>query len=334
MTGKLYQMIEGVDLQEVDQVADKERWVEIRRNGIGGSDAGVLMGGNKYSTPLALYLAKKGHDPFNGNASTEWGHILEDPIRQKTAESLGVRIETVPGTMRSRENPFMQANLDGLVWAESPVTIGLDTVEGLGGHEIKTSAKGDGWGPSEIPDGYYWQVQHYMAVTGLSWFLLTCFILSTKTAEHYIVMRNEDDIGRLVAAEREFWEVHVEADNPPEAEGGRKEEECLKSCGYPEEVELGDDTVDCLEELGRVRQEIKELEERESRLKNKVMLAMVSRLYDGQAEKCIARAGGWRVSCNMVSRLTVDRQKLKKDGLLDKYGKTVTCRELRVTKER
>ena len=37
----------------------REQWLELRRTGIGGSDAGAILGLNKYSTPLSVYLAKK-----------------------------------------------------------------------------------------------------------------------------------------------------------------------------------------------------------------------------------------------------------------------------------
>ena len=37
----------------------REDWLKLRTTGIGGSDAGAILGLNKYSTPLSVYLAKK-----------------------------------------------------------------------------------------------------------------------------------------------------------------------------------------------------------------------------------------------------------------------------------
>ena len=55
-----------------------EQWIALRTTGIGGSDAGAIMGLNKYATPLTVYLAKKDFAHFTGNKATEWGNILEE----------------------------------------------------------------------------------------------------------------------------------------------------------------------------------------------------------------------------------------------------------------
>ena len=133
-------------------------WLNLRRGGIGGSDAGAIMGLNKYATPLSVYLAKKDAAGDSSNAATEWGNILEEPVRQKTREELGCRIETVEGMFTSADYPFMNANLDGLIFFEEEPQIGGGVAKGLCGHEIKTSRTGDGFTDDEIPDSYYAQV--------------------------------------------------------------------------------------------------------------------------------------------------------------------------------
>jgi predicted phage-related endonuclease len=37
----------------------KDEWLDKRREGIGGSDAGAIMGMSAYSSPLTVYLQKK-----------------------------------------------------------------------------------------------------------------------------------------------------------------------------------------------------------------------------------------------------------------------------------
>lgn len=327
----MYKNIETIDFIEVEQATNPEQWLEIRRSGIGGSDAGTIMGGNPYSTKLSVYMAKKGFDSFTGNVNTEWGHILEDPIRQKTAEELGVKIETVPGTLRSKEYPFMLANLDGLMDAGEGIEVNGQWISGIGGHEIKTSAKGDGFGESEIPDSYYWQVQHYMAVTGLKWFVLTAFILSKKTAKHYVVLRHDLHVEELIQAEKDFWENYVSVDVPPEPEGGEREETCLKSCNIGGEFELDEGLLDFLDELENVKQEIKALKDRESWLKNTVMLAMVQK-SNGNEAKAKGVVGNYKITFNLVNRSTIDKDALRHDGLLEKYSKQTSSREMRVSR--
>ena len=36
----------------------REKWLELRRNGIGGSEASAIMGLNPYSSPLHVYMDK------------------------------------------------------------------------------------------------------------------------------------------------------------------------------------------------------------------------------------------------------------------------------------
>lgn len=38
------------------------QWVEARRNGIGGSDVASIMGLNKFSSPLSVWLVKTGRE--------------------------------------------------------------------------------------------------------------------------------------------------------------------------------------------------------------------------------------------------------------------------------
>lgn len=333
----LYKRITGVDLIEVDIREDYDGWVHTRTLGIGGSDAGTIMGCNVYGTKLSLYLAKKKVAGFSGNAHTLWGHIMEDPIREHTARELGVKIESVPGNFRSREHPFMLANLDGLIEIEAPegLTIDGETVHGIGGHEIKTSSNGAGFGDGEVPDSYYWQVQHYMAVTGLDWFVLTAFFMHTKTARHYLIRQNEIHIAHLVKAEREFWENHVLADVPPEPEGGEREQTAVRQLEmYDDEVVLGDGYIEVCDEFQQVKEQMRELKLRESKLKNMLIMGIHRESgTPGEEEKAKvkARCGRYTITYNTVTKSSVDRDELRKAGLLDRYSKAVVSREMRIS---
>ena len=127
----------------------RSEWLKLRASGIGGSDAGAIMGLNKYATPLSVYFAKKDLAVHEGSKAAEWGNILEDPIRQKAREELGIQIETVPGMFTNKEHDFMNANFDGLIFVEGEKEIAGSVVSGLGGHEIKTSRTGDGFTTDE-----------------------------------------------------------------------------------------------------------------------------------------------------------------------------------------
>lgn len=317
----------------VNQEKEPERWLELRTTGIGGSDAGAILGLNKYASPLTVYMQKKGIEGFGGNASTEWGHILEDPIRQKAAQELGIEICIVPGMYTSYEYPFMNANLDGICHADHQVTIGGNTVEGMGGHEIKTSANGEGFTEDEIPDSYYCQVQHYMAVTGLDWFILTVFILSTKQGKHYVIPRNDDFIyTKLIPAEKNFWENNVLAENVPEPIGVESETEYLKNLSYDESIRIDEETEKIIEEERSIDLQIKELSKKQSGLKNQILLKLAE-LSNGfnNADKTTAVGSHYKLTYNLQIRKSIDSDLLKKDGLYDKYSKESSSKVMRIS---
>lgn len=314
------------------QEKEPEKWLELRRTGIGGSDAGAIMGLNKYASPLTVYFQKKGIDGFKGNAATEWGHILEDPIRQKAREELGCVIESVPGMYRSRVYSFMNANLDGIINAGEGITVGNQTVSGIGGHEIKTSARGEGFTDDEIPDSYYCQVQHYMAVTGLPWFILTVFFLDSRTGKHYVVPRREDFIKTLIEYETDFWKNYVMADKMPEPIGADSESEYLKNIPLSAEIILNDDTEELVEQEREIDGKIKELSKEQAELKNKIICKLIEG-SDGNenSEKTTAAVGRFKITYNTQIRKSVDSDALKKAGLYDEYTKESSYKVLRIS---
>lgn len=311
-----------------------EHWLELRRTGIGGSDAGAIMGLNKYATPLSVYLAKKDLSSFDGNAATEWGHILEEPIRQKAREELGVEIVAVPGMFTSKDFAFMNANLDGIINAGDGVAVGEQTVSGIGGHEIKTSARGEGFADDEIPDSYYCQVQHYMAVTGLKWFILTAFFLNSRTGRHYVILRNDDFISVLIKQEKSFWQDFVLADIAPSPTGNENELELIKALPMPEEVELGGECEQWLNEKELIDKQIKKLQADSDIIKERILMRISAASNGENAERTTAFAGDWKITYNTQTSKRVDTNALKKAGIYDAYARESVSRVLRIQSKR
>lgn len=96
----------------------REEWLKLRRTGIGGSDASVILGVNPYRSVRKLWLDKTGQGLTETAEEKEcayWGHRLEDIVRTEFAERSGFKVETVPYLLRHDQYHFMQANLDGMV---------------------------------------------------------------------------------------------------------------------------------------------------------------------------------------------------------------------------
>lgn len=185
--------------------------LEERRSGIGGSDAATVLGLNPYSTAHELYLDKLGEAPPEDKdflkESRYWGSVLEAPVSDRYAEETGYKIQKANQLIRSKEHPFMIANIDRKV-------VGEDRKIGF---EAKTAARPDGWGESgsnEIPTYIMLQCQHYLAVTGYDvWDLAV--LIGNRDYRSYRILPIEDIIEQLVEAETEFWD-RVQAQVAPE----------------------------------------------------------------------------------------------------------------------
>lgn len=190
--------------------------LELRRSGIGGSDASVVLNINPFRTPLHLFYDKrpdlapvvaKESEPDEENASLKWGSYLEDPICDAYSDKTGYKLIRQNQMLRSEKNPFMIANLDRRI-------VGEDRRIGF---EAKSDAFGYGWGPDgsdEIPPYIMVQVQHYLAVTGWDEFHLGCLI-GNRDFRTYRIMPIEDIMVQLIDAERDFWD-RVQAGVAPE----------------------------------------------------------------------------------------------------------------------
>lgn len=193
----------------VKDAEDHEKWLEARDLGIGGSDAAVIMGMNPYKSPYQLWLEKTGQaeaPDLSGNQYVYWGTKNEANIADWFQEETGKKVKRL-GTLRSKEYPFMLANVDRTVVGENA------------GLEIKTAGVRQyrKWKDDEIPDAYYCQCLHYMAVTGADYWYIAV-LLGGNEAKWKRIERNEEDIQHLIMAETDFWKL-VETRTPPPVDG-------------------------------------------------------------------------------------------------------------------
>ena len=271
----------------------------------------------------------------------------------------------------STEYPFMNANLDGLVYAAEPVQINGTVISGLCGLELKTATDlNKGFAGDEIPDSYYYQVQHYMAVCKLDYFILSAVIFTQSqwellesfisydmdrnmidklvaNGEHriFVIPRNDDIISDLIKAESEFWYDYVCKDIMPPPTGNEREYEALTSLirFAPEEVVLGEEYAELCEEYNDLKDQCKLLEAQCELLKNqkdaikeKIMIAALgSGMTASPAKKVIAKAGKYKISWATQTRKSLDVDALKKNDLYDKFLKTTETKPvMRISMEK
>lgn len=213
----LARMIRAEALElDVDVVAETDKltraeWLELRRSGIGGSDAAAVAGLGRWSTPLSVYLDKTEPDRSNDGASEpmRWGTRLESAICDGFSEETGLATYRCPLMLRCPAHPFMLANVDRFVGTpgERPRAV----------LEAKNIGRGfDAW-LDGVPDYYELQTQHYLAVTGLD-LAYVVVLFGGNRLEWFEIHRDEPLIDDLVALEADFWQRVVKR-RPPAADG-------------------------------------------------------------------------------------------------------------------
>lgn len=196
---------------------DHQKWLQTRNAGIGGSDASVIVGMNPYKSPYQLWLEKTGQaeaPDLSDNQYVYWGTKNEANIADWFQEETGKKVKRL-GTLQSREYPFILANVDRTVIGENA------------GLEIKTAGVSQyrKWKDDEIPDAYYCQCLHYMAVTGADYWYIAVLI-GGNDARWKRIERNEEDIKALIEAEKAFW-TQVVTKTPPEVDGSESTAKAL-----------------------------------------------------------------------------------------------------------
>lgn len=193
----------------------REDWLKCRCNGIGGSDAGTVLGVNPYKTNVELYEEKAGirKNEFQGNAATQYGKDAEQHIRGIfLLDHPEYSCEYHEYRMYADENyPYLYATLDGEL---------TETATGRKGIlEIKTgtvhsSAKWSEW-DGRIPDVYYAQILHQLFATGWDFVDLRAYLKYDTAGEVRATVRDyhiersevETDITALVLHEIKFWDA-------------------------------------------------------------------------------------------------------------------------------
>lgn len=200
---------------------------ERRLTGLGGSDAAVVVGLSPFKTAYQLYLEKRGEAPDDDEESLamKFGSLLEEPIVEHYCAVTGRDVRRQPLAVHD-DYPFMLANIDRQILKDS---------RGPGILEVKTTNDWTGrviHGVEDIPDHYYLQAQHYLAVYDYAWASLAILIGSSRFV-WFDVERNDEVIAELIRQEGEFWQ-RVQTGQAPPIDGSTRTGELLKRL-YPQD---------------------------------------------------------------------------------------------------
>jgi putative phage-type endonuclease len=336
---KLYkEMLGRCECISTDGMSNPD-WLELRKTYIGGSDAGPIMELSDYGSKFIVYIQKKGLvDMPTESPAARRGKILEPVIRKITQETFPeLKIATVPYVFLSKEEKFRGANIDGAILTpDNGIAIEGIKLNGLGGHEIKSSKTGYGFGKDEVPDSYFAQVQHYMDVLDLPWFLLSVFIIETDEVRHYPILKNPDFIKDMREQEADFWNNYYLTDTMPAPIGIDNEEEMITGMFKGSNtIVLGESERTLCADYVELTKKEKKIADRKKTIKLNLMEAIVQKSKGQPKErKGSAIAGPYSVSWITVERKDPDRDAMREAGIYEQYAKVITYDRLTVTQKK
>lgn len=285
-----------------DAIADTrtlthDEWLALRRTGIGGSDAGAIMGVSPYKGAFSVWADKMGKlPPIEESEAIRQGRDLEDYVARRFAEASGLRVRHEYSMLRSVDHPCMLADIDRRIIGERA------------GLECKTSrditmAR---YHNGEYPMEYYCQCLHYLAVTGWDCWYLAVLVYGTDLLI-FKICRDEvlDDIEALIRAEEAFWDNYMVLDQPPAPDALDSTAAALGSV-YPREdgtTACADQVADrALTELAALKAQRRSIDRQIIERENQIKAAM------GEAEVLAGTSvsATWRSS----ERRTISRDKL------------------------
>ena len=252
----------------------RDDWLEVRKNGIGGSDAAAAVGLSPYMSPLELWLIKTGRDanlprpdPYDTTEPIYWGTLLEPIVAASYTKQTGNKVRRVNAVLQHPSIPFMLANIDREVVGDRDVQL----------LECKTAGEfGARLWRDGVPEYVVLQVQHQLAVTGKQAADVAVLVCGQKLEVHRVV-RDNRLIARLIELEAAFWRF-VETDTPPPTDGSDSADRALR-CLYPGTGGTADFTDDrklssLFSDLVAVRADIETREQVESQLRQTIVQAM------------------------------------------------------------
>lgn len=99
----------------------REEWLQYRKAGIGGSDAGAICGLNPYRTAMQVYQDKISDACEDiDNEAMRQGREFEDYVARRFMEATGKKVRRANAMFRSKNHPFMLADVDRMIVGEMP----------------------------------------------------------------------------------------------------------------------------------------------------------------------------------------------------------------------
>ncbi len=267
---------------------DRTEFLARRRSGIGGSDIAAVLGISPWTTPVQLWLDKTGRAPDlppdeDAAERMHWGRVLEDVVARHFAESRDVRVQRINTLLRHPEVAIAIANIDRAVVEEgSRARWDDDAGRVLGASAVlecktahalaRSSADWGEPGTDNVPAHYFAQCLWYGGIAGLPAAHLAVLFGGQKFVT-YTIETNRELFDDMLAEAAAWWQKHVVADTAPDPQT-EDEARRLWARHVAGRERIVDVTVaEAVDDLARIKAEIKTLEEREQQARDRITSA-------------------------------------------------------------
>jgi putative phage-type endonuclease len=195
-------------MQAIEQ--GSQDWHSWRLQGIGGSDAPIILGHHDFGTPWQLWAEKRGMVTREPNEFIVQKGLYLEP-KARACYAILNDLEVPPCLVQHLEIPWLRASLDG--WnAETRFLLEIKYM-GKDAHEAVKHGV--------IPEKYRVQMQHQFAASGGDeGDFLSCIEIGEVENKHVEIAtarihRDDIFIKKMIEIETQFWEKVVQG-IPPE----------------------------------------------------------------------------------------------------------------------
>lgn len=291
--------------------------VEERRNYIGGSDIAVVMGMSRWKTPLKLWLEKTGEvepDDLSQVEAVQLGTELEEFVAQKFSRETGKQVRKQSKMYVHKDYPYMAAHIDRLI-------TGTDEIL-----ECKTcgSHKKEEWEDDKIPKEYILQVIWYLGITKKK----KAYIAVLIGGQQFMYKSIEFDkelFDVMVDMAKEFWNK-IQTKTMPNVSASDNPILLKIFPTNNEELIENQEIESKVIKLQEVKDEISTLTDEKEMLEVEIKNTI--------GENLGVLTDKFKITWKEQSQTKVNTEKLKADGLYDKYSYKSSYRKLNVSKKK
>lgn len=208
-------------IMTAEQMKDEQAWLNLRNKYIGGSDASTVAGFNKWKSQYQLWAEKTGRsekEDLSNNLRIWFGKRAEELVAERFTLDTGKKVHKT-GVWVNDKYPWACASIDRMIVGENSFL------------ECKTSSgfNKEKWLDDEIPDNYYCQILHYMAVMEMDYCYIACLFDNGSEYIYKKVKFNREDADNLMELEKNFFEQNISKDIEPPVDGSTACTEMIKS---------------------------------------------------------------------------------------------------------